>query len=280
MQVGLKQLTRAGLALALASAVVGNSAAWAKGSRKSRRPKAASNPIVRLEIAPIVRLDGPKMQDQIVVTGIRRHGEQVDMTRKVGFRNYNPKVVKAYRGGLLLPRGNGTTTVEAYYGKLRATAPVEVRNFDQPFKWSFRNHVISVMSKVGCNSGACHGAAAGKNGFRLSLRGYDVKTDYTRLLHEGGGRRIERSHPARSLILMKPSMAIPHAGGLRLPANKRMYGVLSQWIASGMPAPSDKDARLVKLNVFPEHRILDKGAEQQLRVEAQFSDGHVEDVTQ
>src|SRR5690349_16039709 len=77
------------------------------------------------------------------------------------------------------------------------------------------NPVVSVLSKSGCNMGACHGAAAGKNGFRLTLRGYDPELDYERLLHESGGRRIQRFNPGDSLLLKKAVLAVPHAGGMR-----------------------------------------------------------------
>src|SRR5205814_7387920 len=85
--------------------------------------------------------------------------------------------------------------------------------------WSFRNHVIPVLTKMGCNSGACHGALAGKNGFKLSLRGYDPDTDYDTLTRSAGGRRVSLAEPTASLILTKPSFAIPHGGGKRFAAD-------------------------------------------------------------
>src|SRR5258708_30335420 len=82
---------------------------------------------------------------------------------------------------------------------------------------SFRNQVIPVLTKVGCNSGACHGAAAGKNGFHLTLRGYDIDADYITITRQGVGRRVVMPEPARSLILLKPSMGLPHGGGVPFP---------------------------------------------------------------
>src|SRR5205823_10151737 len=80
---------------------------------------------------------------------------------------------------------------------------------------SFRNDVQPVLTKAGCNSGACHGAAAGKNGFKLSLRGYDDEGDYRMLTRQVLGRRVNPADPARSLILLKPTTALSHKGGVR-----------------------------------------------------------------
>ena len=89
------------------------------------------------------------------------------------------------------------------------------KDIEQSPQWSFRNHVIPVLTKSGCNMGACHGAAAGKNGFKLTLRGYDPEADFQVMTREAAGRRICRQDPGRSLVLLKPTLLIPHAGGRR-----------------------------------------------------------------
>ncbi len=108
---------------------------------------------------------------------------------------------------------------------------------EKPFTWSFRNHVESVFAKTGCNSGACHGALAGKNGFKLSLRGYDPEGDFTTLTRQARGRRMVPTDPGRSLLLTKPSGAVPHKGGLRFSPDSLEYRVLAEWIAAGAPGP-------------------------------------------
>src|ERR671936_788178 len=85
-----------------------------------------------------------------------------------------------------------------------APAAVRVRKVKEPFTWSFRNHVIPVLTKVGCNSGACHGALAGKGGFKLSLRGYAPEDDHFVLTRQALGRRVNKVEPAHSLMLRKP----------------------------------------------------------------------------
>src|SRR5687767_14863155 len=112
---------------------------------------------------------------------------------------------------------------------------------------TFRNHVQPVLAKTGCSSGACHGAAAGQNGFRLSLRGYDNEGDYLSLTRHAIGRRIIPSDPGRSLMLTKPTGAVPHKGGKRFEVNSLDYRVLSEWIAAGAPGPKKTEAAIVRL---------------------------------
>ncbi|MDQ3009975.1 MAG: DUF1553 domain-containing protein [Acidobacteriota bacterium] len=145
--------------------------------------------------------------------------------------------------------------------------------------WSFRNHVIPVLTRLGCNSGACHGAASGKAGFKLTLRGYDPEADFNVLTRQSLGRRVNQMEPAKSLMLLKPTMAIGHGGGKRINVDSLEYKVLVEWIANGMTAPAENDVRITKVEVTPKTSTLASGAEQQLRVLAQFSDGHAEDVT-
>ena len=144
---------------------------------------------------------------------------------------------------------------------------------------SFRNHVVPVLTKMGCNSGACHGAAAGKNGFSLTLRGYDPAADYDAITRQAGGRRVNKLEPARSLLLLKPTEVVPHMGGKKFEPGSPAYDVLSRWVASGTPAPSDTDVRFVSLDVTPGDSTVTPGGVTPLRVRATFSDGATEDVT-
>jgi hypothetical protein len=148
-----------------------------------------------------------------------------------------------------------------------------------PWQWSFRNHVQSVLSKSGCNSGACHGALAGKGGLKLSLRGYDTPRDWNVLTRQARGRRIEVADPGRSLLIAKPSGGIPHKGGVRFEVDSPSYKILADWIANGAPAPRDDDPRIQRLEIVPEEVVLSSNAKQPFLVRAHFSDGRVEDVT-
>ena len=181
--------------------------------------------------------------------------------------------------GQVVPVGNGTTTISVTANGQTASTKVVVEQFDELHQWNFRNHVQSVLSKTGCNSGACHGAAAGKNGFKLSLRGYDPEHDFFSLTHQARGRRVVPNDPGRSLVLTKPTQAIPHKGGLRFTEDSLEYRVIAEWIAQGIKAPSDSDPRIQRLVILPEASRLKAGTEQPMIVIAHFTDGHTEDVT-
>lgn len=144
---------------------------------------------------------------------------------------------------------------------------------------SFRNHVQSVLTKSGCNMGACHGAGAGKNGFYLSLRGYNDEADWVAITRAAGGRRLTPSDPGRSLLLLKATGTVPHKGGKRFEVGSREYTTLASWIAAGATGPEAGDPRLVQLEVLPAHSRLQPGDTLPLQVRARFSDGRTEDVT-
>src|SRR5882672_4098749 len=135
---------------------------------------------------------------------------------------------------------------------------------EKEFDWSFRNHIQPVLAKNGCSAGACHGAAAGQNGFKLSLRGYDDEGDFLALTHGALGRRIVPSDPGRSLMLLKPTGEVPHKGGKRFDVDSVEYRILSEWIAAGTPGPKQEDARIERIEILPEHAILAPNATQQL----------------
>jgi len=146
-------------------------------------------------------------------------------------------------------------------------------------EFSFRNHVQPVLSKSGCNAGACHGAAAGQNGFRRSRRGYDDDGDFITLTRQSQGRRINLSDPGRSLLLLKATATLPHKGGKRFDVDSVEYKILADWIAAGTPGPRESDPRIERLEVSPAHIVLTNGATKQLTVRAHFNNGHSEDVT-
>ncbi len=192
----------------------------------------------------------------------------------------NPEVAKLDADQIAWPTGDGETAITATIQGHRASAPLRVADYSTATTWSFRNDVLPVMTKVGCNSGPCHGAAAGKNGFKLTLRGYDPVTDYFTLTHQALARRTDRLEPAKSLILLKPTLAIPHGGGRRFDVGSPEYKIISGWLAQGMPAPEESDPVGHRKSRCSRARPrCVPGAEQQLIVTAVFSDGRTADVT-
>lgn len=144
---------------------------------------------------------------------------------------------------------------------------------------SFLNEVQPLLTRLGCNQGACHGKGSGQNGFRLSLRAFAPEWDHHWLTREFGGRRINPTNPEESLLVQKPLGRAPHAGGVLFEADGRAHRLLLDWIRHGAPGPNDKDARLEKLAITAGSSLLRPGAERQLQVEATFTDGSERDVT-
>lgn len=210
----------------------------------------------------------------------RLEGEQFLGQARDGlsYESSDPKVVRV-EDGVAIPVGDGTATITARVGDQTAKAEVVVSGQSEPFQWSFRNHVESVLSKAGCNSGACHGARAGKNGFRLTLFGFDLDADYEYLTRQARGRRIVPGDPGRSLVLTKPTGLVPHKGGVRFEPDSLEYRVLAEWIAGATPSHKPEDPIIERLEVLPGLSLQEVGAKQQLVVLARFSDGHAEDVT-
>ncbi len=238
----------------------------------------AEQPQYRVLPARIV-LDGSDSVQRFSVVEVRRgqaSARVVDPSLKIDIDDdsiamINDRQVRAI--------SNGATTLRCSVGDETIEVPVVVQNADSPYQQSFRNDVQSVLAKAGCSMGACHGALAGKGGFRLSLRGYDPAHDYNTITREARGRRIELADPGRSLLLAKPTGALPHKGGIKLETGSRHYRILADWIAQGAKGPADTDARLQKITVMPEVATLAPGDQSQVLVQAHYDDGRVVDVT-
>jgi hypothetical protein len=262
-----------------------SAAAKSKPAAKPLQPAAdrvayAKSELAKIEVLPAsIALVGPRYGQRLIVEGTFADGHQEDLTSEARIVSSDNQIALMDKSDFVWPRANGDATLSASVEGRQASASVEVKNYSLATPWSFRNDVLPVMTKMGCNSGPCHGAAAGKNGFKLTLRGYDPETDYFTLTHQALARRTERMEPAQSLILLKPTLTIPHGGGQRFLVDSPEYRVISGWIAQGMPAPEDSDARVTAIQVLPHEASLRPGGEQQLLVTALFSDGRTEDVT-
>ncbi len=233
-----------------------------------------------IKILPeVIALSTSESTQQLVVQ--RRTGEEFTQQVMAGivWSTSDSAVATVTEDGHVVPVGNGHALLTATIGDEQTTATLVVSNLDQPFAWTYRNHVLPVLTKSGCNSGSCHGTLAGKGGFRLSLRGYDPVTDHFNITQQDQGRRIELSDPGRSLFLAKPSGAIPHRGGLRFETDSLQYRILSEWIAAGAAAPTDADPRVDHIEIFPGRSLHAVGETQQMVVRAWYTDGRAEDVT-
>jgi hypothetical protein len=175
-------------------------------------------------------------------------------------------------------RGHAAITIQVA-GQTR-NVPLSVSAAEDAPEIRFVTEVLPILTRLGCNSGECHGKATGQNGFKLSLFGSEPDGDYDALAREGRGRRLFPTTPDSSLLLLKATAKMPHGGGRRMEESSDDYRILRQWILRGAIPPRDSDPRLERIELSPrEERILPTTSSQQLLVTAHFSDGSSRDVT-
>ena len=144
---------------------------------------------------------------------------------------------------------------------------------------TFETDVQPLLTRLGCNSGACHGKSRGQNGFALSLLGFDSDFDYAALVGEARGRRVFQAAPESSLVLRKASGQVPHGGGKRLEVGSPHFEILRRWIEAGAPRTPADAPQLVSVTAEPATRSLAPQESFALRVIARYSDGSRRDVT-
>ena len=145
---------------------------------------------------------------------------------------------------------------------------------------SFVNDIAPILTKAGCNTGACHAKAiTGQRGFRLSLLGFETEEDYEHIVKEGKGRRIFPPAPEESLLLTKATNFTPHGGGKKIEPGSEYYQTLVQWITQGMPYAQKEEPKVTGIEVEPSRLTLRPKTAQQLKVTARYSDGSSRDVT-
>jgi hypothetical protein len=233
-----------------------------------------------LKVLPeAVVLTGPHATQRLIVLAESDGNLVGDRTAQAKFASSDPAVATIDETGLVRPTGDGETVVTATVGDRQAQVKVKVAKFKEQQPWSFRNHVIPMLTSKGCNSGGCHGALAGKGGMKLSLRGYDPAADHFVLTRQALGRRIDDQDAEKSLFLLKPTKQMPHGGGTRITRGSPDYQLLLEWIKDGAPAPKDDDVRIQKLEVFPHAAVLKPEDQIPMIVRALYSDGHAEEVT-
>ena len=231
---------------------------------------------------PELTFDNPRDGRKLLVTGILETGERIDLTGEAEVDTTGAPVERS-DDGYFTPTGAGSGSLTVEAAGLTATVPVSIHatgGTDAPQTVTFVRDVLPAMNKIGCSSGTCHGAAKGKNGFKLSLRGYDPEFDYQSLLYDMSGRRFNRADPERSLMLAKPTMQVPHEGGLRLDLGGRYYNLILDWIRAGVPYGDLARDRVERLEIHPAEVFMNRpGMRQQTTVIARYGDGRSRDVT-
>jgi hypothetical protein len=226
-----------------------------------------------------VPLTGAGARQQLLVVTQTAGRVVADHTAEAKYSSSNPAVATVDESGEVRAAGDGETIITATIRGQSARANVHVKQTKAAGAPSFRNDVIPILTRLGCNSGACHGALAGKGGLKLSLRGYNPDADHFVLTRQNLARRVDRQEPAQSLLLQKPARKQPHGGGKRFEDDSEEYQLIHDWIAAGATGPAADDARLTRIEVFPPAATLPPKAALRVVVRAWFSNGTAKDVT-
>lgn len=226
----------------------------------------------------VVQIRSRDTRQQLFVTHAA-HTTKIDVTRKAQFSAQPEGIVQIDATGLVTPLADGEAVVTAKLNDKSAELKIVVTGFKTPLPINFRNQVVPIFTKLGCNGGGCHGKSGGQNGFRLSLLGFYPADDYEFLRKESRGRRIFPAAPSESLLLTKATGRSPHGGGKRMDLDSYEYRMLVRWVEQGMPYGSAEDPHVVAIQCYPESRVMPQNSEQQVSVIATYSDGSTEDVT-
>jgi WD40 repeat protein/mono/diheme cytochrome c family protein len=235
--------------------------------------------VVGLEVVPTaIKLTSPFDYVQLLVTAKLESGDRVDVTRLVQSQATAPTVTVSSTG-IVKATADGASAISVKLGDQAATIPVEAAGIAAEFHPDFIRDVNPVLSRVGCNQGTCHGSVKGKNGFKLSLRGYDPIYDVRALTDDLSSRRVNLASPDDSLMLLKTTAAVPHMGGQVIQPGEPYYELVRRWVADGAKLDLNTP-RVTKIEVLPLNPVVQLiGAKQQLRVLATYADGRVRDVT-
>ena len=236
--------------------------------------------IVRMDVyPPDINLTTKRDTQRYLVMVTRADGVTVDVTSQATVALANGAFAKLDQQ-TLYPVADGSTTLDVSYGGQKIQVPVVVKDaaVDRPV--SFHLDVMPVFMRSGCNTGSCHGAARGKDGFMLSLFGYDPKGDHTRITQELGNRRINLGMPAESLLLEKNDGSVPHTGGKRFDRTSPYYQTLLEWLNNGAPQDQGEVVKVVRVDLYPKMAVLEgAGTTQQMIARAVYADGTDRDIT-
>lgn len=278
-------LVLSGLLVAPAAMAADDAPAPAKAAAP---PAAAPSPsaMVSVQTYPdTIQLDSGVDVQRVIVVATYADGITRDVTSEATYTFANPAFAKMSPEFQVVPVADGETTLQAAFGGMNATSKLTVKSAKAIPPKSFKLDVEPVIMRAGCNSGACHGSARGKNGFRLSLFGFDPEMDYTNLTRQTLARRLTTASPDASLMLTKATTGVAHEGGLRFDAKSPLYKSVERWIEEGANFDDPKVATISRVEILPKQLVMIGGADKvagskhRVTVRAFYSDGTDRDVT-
>ncbi len=242
--------------------------------------EAADRTIVKLGVyPPEVNLKTAKDRQSMVIQAVYADGVTEEVTSQAVFALEGAACVRI-DGRILYPLVDGKTQLKCSYGGKEVKIPVNVVEAKSPRPVSFKLDIMPIMMRSSCNTGSCHGSARGKDGFNLSIFGFDPDGDHYRITRQQLGRRINLAVPKASLMVEKAVGAVPHTGGKCFDIDSEYSKDLIEWIANSCPKDPADIPTCDALNVYPKQAVLDgAGATQQMTVVAHYTDGTERDVT-
>lgn len=245
-----------------------------------RAPVGADEPAAKFEVYPTdIHLNTARGEQSVVCRVVQPDGVSRDVTNEVQWIVPDSQIVKV-DGNVVRPLFDGVGELKVKYGEQMVSVRLSVKEAKVERPISFKLDVMPVFMRAGCNAGSCHGSARGKDGFHLSLFGYDPDGDYERLTREISTRRINLAIPEDSLMIQKGLGAVPHTGGTRFKKGDALYETLMRWLEAGAPEDPPTVAHADSLEILPKQMVLEgEGSRQQMTVRAHYSDGTERDVT-
>ena len=206
---------------------------------------------------PDINLNTSADLQRFIVVATRDDGVTLDVTQQAAIKLADPKLCRLEKN-VLFPQADGQTKLEIEYQGFQTAASVAVKDAAAERPISFQLDVMPVFMRGGCNTGSCHGAARGKDGFRLSLFGFDPQGDYYRLTREIGTRRINLASPADSLLIEKVTGTVPHTGGKRFAPDSEYNQTLLRWLEGGALNDPKPTPAVIAVDLYPPSAVLDR----------------------
>src|SRR5713226_10634695 len=208
----------------------------------------AAPQIVSLEVLPAeVTLRGARATQQFVAIATYADGSERDVTADAEWSISRPALVKLVGSARLAGIANGHLTFSAAVSGSRSQSAVRIEGSETPRRFSFARDIGSILTKRGCNGAACHGGVKGRGGLKLSANALYPQDDYEWITKGGGYQvlttevngerapRVDLKNPEKSLLLLKPTMEIPHGGSKRFDAGSEDYKTVLEWVRNGTP---------------------------------------------
>lgn len=225
-----------------------------------------------------IKISSQSDSQHVIAVATRPDGITVDVSDQVAWRLENPALARI-ENLIVYPTADGDTELVGAWNGMEARVKLTLTQTATPRTVSFERDVMPVLTKSGCNTGSCHGAARGKDGFRLSLFGFDPLGDYQRITREIGIRRVNLAVPDQSLILLKATGAVQHTGGKKIEPGSKHYQTILAWLQAGAPADATRTPVVTKVDLYPRQAVLEgESSQQRLVAVATYADGTQRDV--